>query len=66
MDLATTGTLGNYLSNSVLTPPTVQSTGSNGANGTTYSTNYTAGGTPVDVAPGATITSNGKSGFCCG
>ena len=61
MDLATTGTLGNYLSNSVLTPPTVQSTGSNGASGTTYSTSYTAGGTPVNVCARRHDQLDGKS-----
>ena len=55
MDLATTGTLGNFLSNSVLTSPTVQSSDSSGIAGTTYAVTYTLGGSPVNVAPGATV-----------
>ena len=50
INLSTTGTLANYLSHSVLDPPALTSTGATGASGTTYSTSYTVGASPVNVA----------------
>ncbi len=61
INLSTTGTLANYLSHSVLDPPALTSTGAAGASGTTYSTSYTVGASPVNVAPNATINSTESS-----
>ncbi len=60
MDLATTGTLSNFLSSSVLNAPTIETNGTSSissAASTTYSTSYMLGGTAVDVAPNATVNS---------
>jgi cyclophilin family peptidyl-prolyl cis-trans isomerase len=56
MDISSAGTLANFVSKSLLTPPTVASSGG-GAGASTY----TSGGSPVNVAPSATVDSTESS-----
>ena len=63
-DLASTGSLSQFLTTSLLTAPTVMADSTGGASGTgssTYSTTYTVGDSAVSVAPNATITATESS-----